>query len=222
MRRIALFARPPLAGSTKTRLSPALPPALAATLAAALLEDSARSVARAEAEERAVWWAEAPGVCMAEGLSSELQRGGDLGERLAHAFHSLLRSPEDRALVVGSDTPGLASAHLENALAQLETHDMVVGPAADGGYWCIGLKRVVPSLFRDIAWSTDRVMPSTLERAREAGLSVALAERLADLDTPADLARLLGERARGGNACGPALLGALRGMGLVPGWLAPA
>jgi len=221
MRRIALFARPPLPGRAKTRLSPALPPSLAAAISAALIEDTARAVAGTPADERSLWWAEPPGEAGVAGLKPHLQQGADLGERLAHAFASLLRSRDDRALIVGSDTPALESAHLEHALSRLDSHDVVLGPARDGGYWCIGLRRPAPELFRDIPWSTSGVLEATLERAREARLTVEPADTLDDLDTPADVARVTGELARGRQAYGPALHAAWRRMGLAPGWHAP-
>jgi rSAM/selenodomain-associated transferase 1 len=216
MRRIALFARPPIPGRTKTRLSPALPSALAAAVSAALVEDSARAVATARADERSVWWAEPPGEASVAGLQAHLQAGHDLGERLTHTFGVLLRSDADRALVVGSDTPALEPAHLDHAFSLLDAHDVVLGPARDGGYWCIGLRKMTLELFRDIPWSTSGVLETTLARTRTAGLAVAPADTLDDLDTPADLARVVGELARARQSIGPALRSALSRMGLAP------
>ena len=216
MRRLALFARPPVPGRAKTRLSPALPSALAAAVSAALVEDSASAVAAARAHERSVWWAEPPGEVSVAGLHAHLQVGHDLGERLVHTFGVLLRSSADRALVVGSDTPGLEPAHLDHAFSLLDAHDVVLGPARDGGYWCIGLRKLSAALFRDIPWSTSGVLEATLARAREAGLAVAPADTLDDLDTPADLARVIGELARARQPIGPALRAALGRIGLAP------
>ncbi len=219
MRRIALFARPPVPGRAKTRLSPALPAVLAAAVAAALVEDAAGAVAAARTDQRSVWWAEPPGEAGVASLSAHLQEGTDLGERLAHAFSTLLPSRADHALVVGSDTPALQSSHLDQALELLQTHDLVLGPARDGGYWCIALRQPAPALFHDIPWSTGGVLEATLERARKVGLTVALAPTLDDLDTPADLARVIGELARGPRACGPFMRAQLQRLGLAPGWL---
>jgi len=167
-----------------------------------------------------VWkYAEEPGPAPG-GFRSLAQRGDDLGERLRNAFEELLPHDADRALVVGSDTPALTPAHLEEAFAALETHDVVVGPTFDGGYWCIGLGRAAPELFRDIPWSTRDVLTRTLVRAHGAGLGVATVSTLADLDTPHDLALLLGAIAAGEPACGPSARAALHAMGMLPAALA--
>src|SRR5207244_3836773 len=112
--------------------------------------------------------------------------------------------------------PTLTGSHIDAAFAGLDTHDLVLGPTLDGGYWCIGLKRPAPELFRDIPWSTREVLGRTLVRAHGAGLDVATAATLADLDTPHDLALLVGALAGGGPACGPGARAALRAMGMLP------
>jgi rSAM/selenodomain-associated transferase 1 len=232
MRRLGLFARRAAAGSVKTRLSPALPPALSATLYRALLEDTFAAMRHAHADQRLVFWADEPGAAPPDFLPRS-QAGGDLGERLAAAFDDLLFAHGDHALVLGSDTPALTPAHLDAALRLLDRHDVVLGPSPDGGYWCVGLTRRTPELFEGIPWSTPAVLARTLERARDAVRSVALTAPLEDLDTPTDLARLVGvraadadsretgrgvPRARGPRSPGPAVLRALVAMGFAPEW----
>ncbi len=217
MRRVALFARAPLPGLVKTRLSPALPAPLAAAVYAGLLADAVRAMAEAHAEERLVYWAGSAGA-VPRVVVSRRQRGEGLGERLAAAFDDLLAAPGDTALVLGSDTPALTSAHVDEACEALDRHDVVLGPTGDGGYWCVGLARGAPELFGDIPWSTDRALATTLARAREAGLSVALVSPLDDLDTPRDLARLVGSLAAGRAGCGANTRAALVAAGLVPQW----
>lgn len=196
MRRLALFARVPAPGRVKTRLVPALPERLAADLYSGWLADAMAAVAAAPAEERIVFWADAPGRGDAP-LESRVQRGAGLGERLSAAFDELLDGSGARALIVGSDTPALTATHLAAALDALESHDIVLGPARDGGYWCVGLRKRVPELFRDVPWSTDQVLERTLEHARDARVDAGLVDTLDDLDTPADLARLVGALAAG-------------------------
>src|SRR5206468_9547807 len=125
---------------------PALPEPMAAELYAGLLADAFAAARDSAAGERLSYWADDPGAAPA-GFLVRRQRGGDLGERLRSAFAELLRDESDRALVIGSDTPRLTAAQIDQALAALESHDAVLGPARDGGYWCVGLRRPAPELF---------------------------------------------------------------------------
>ena len=221
MRRLALFARRPAAGEVKTRLSPAVPAALAFDLYRALLDDAIALTARAEADERFLYWA---GASAAEGgpaLPPEFlereQQGRGLGERIERAFDELIASATDRAVIVGADCPGLEAPAIGAAFAALGSHDAVLGPARDGGYYLVGLRRPAPSLFRGIDWGSPRVLDQTLERAKRAGLSAALLHPLDDLDMPADLLRWIASRAAGGGPREPrALDEALRAIGLLP------
>jgi rSAM/selenodomain-associated transferase 1 len=218
MRRLAVFARSPVAGRVKSRLSPALPAGLAAQLYSGLLADTFAVAKAARADERWVMWANDPAPTPA-GFLPHTQRGADLGERLREAFADLLTGETDRALILGSDTPPLTAAHVDEAFAALEAHDLVLGPTRDGGYWCIGLTRPAPELFADIPWSTGNVLTRTLARAHDAGLRVATVATLEDLDTPHDLAALMGALATGEPACGPIARAALRTIGMLPAWL---
>src|SRR5262245_15125719 len=232
MRRLGVFARRPAAGSVKTRLSPALSPVLAATLSAAMLEDTFAAMGRARVDQRLVFWADEPGSAPPR-FATRQQQGDDLGARLEAAFEDLLFAPGDHALVIGSDAPALEPAHLDAAFAALDRREVVLGPAGDGGYWCVGLTSRTPELFHDIPWSTPAVLERTLERARAVSRFVALTTALEDLDTPAALARMVGARAgetdsqetgrgitrvRGPLSPGPAVLATLVAMGLAPSW----
>ena len=217
---ILLFARHPAAGRVKTRLSPALPPALAAALYSALLADTLAAAAGGGAARRELWWAdeasaEALPVAVPADFAQRQQGGGDLGERLSEASAVALAAPGARVAIIGSDAPALTAAHLDAAFAALDAHDIVLGPASDGGYWLIALSRPAPELFADMAWSTSGVLRETRARAERAGLSVALLETLGDLDTPADFARLLGRvAAQRPGACGAHLRAALVRLGV--------
>ncbi len=215
MRRLAVFARSPVAGRVKSRLSPALPARLAAVLYAGMLADTFAAVSAATVDERHVCWADDSGECP-RGFAPHRQQGGDLGERLQSAFDALLPGTYDHALVIGSDTPPLTALHLDEAFDALEQHDVVLGPTVDGGYWCIGLRRTAPDLFKDIPWSTREVLTRTLVRAHAAGLRAATVATLDDLDTPHDLALLTGALAAGLPACGAGTRAALFACGMLP------
>ena len=90
--------------------------------------------------------------------------------------------------IIGTDCPGLRASHLAGAFAALETADVVLGPATDGGYYLLGLRQPQPELFRNKAWSTDSVLADTVADARRLGLRVALLPELRDVDDVDDLA----------------------------------
>ncbi|MEO1312308.1 MAG: TIGR04282 family arsenosugar biosynthesis glycosyltransferase [Pseudomonadota bacterium] len=113
------------------------------------------------------------------------QGSGDLGMRMAHLLRS---APPGPALIIGADIPGIRARHITRAFALLGAHDAVLGPAPDGGYWCVGLRRTaaVPTrLFSGVRWSTETALDDTLVSLGPA--RVALTDCLADVDTVADL-----------------------------------
>lgn len=126
------------------------------------------------------------------GLKKNLQNGNDLGEKMSNAIVQLLQAHE-AAIVIGSDCPLLSQEHLQLATEKLENNDVVIGPAEDGGYYLIGMKKYYPGLFTDIDWSTDQVLVQTLEKAKATGLNVGLLETLYDIDYAVDWKRYLSE-----------------------------
>ncbi|MFB3785739.1 MAG: TIGR04282 family arsenosugar biosynthesis glycosyltransferase [bacterium] len=126
---------------------------------------------------------------LGEDLSYWPQPSGDLGEKLRRGLERML-AVADRALAVGSDIPDLPLAYLEQAAAALPHHDLTIGPAADGGYYLIGLSRPAPELFTNVPWSTPHVLRTTLAKAADLGLSVAILPEWYDVDTAEDLNRL--------------------------------
>jgi uncharacterized protein len=119
------------------------------------------------------------------------QRGNDLGPRMAAAFHSSWAKGTERAVLVGTDCPELDAPCIGLALDHLRVHDMVIGPAYDGGYYLIGLRRetepMMAGLFSDIAWGTAGTFSQTMERAAWAGLTTVTLKELHDIDRPQDL-----------------------------------
>ena len=221
--RIAVFVKAPVPGQVKTRLCPPLSAAQAATLYAAFVADTlktARSVAGASA---AVCYAAAGGFPDLGWLQDEpappffLQRGAGLGQKLQACFGDVFAAGGRKAVAIGSDTPHLSAGALREAFALLDANDLVLGPAADGGYYLIGLKAPADSLFEGVSWSTPQVLGETVLRAGRAGLRVGYLPELFDVDTAADLEELKRECARSGAA--PATreaLRALRGEGAEP------
>lgn len=124
------------------------------------------------------------------GVARLPQGPGGLGPRMARALTRFQPAP---VLLVGSDIPGLGAAEIARALHALAGADAVFGPAEDGGYWLVGLRgrRRPEAWFRRVRWSGPHALADTLANLG-GGLRVALADRLADVDRGADLARLAG------------------------------
>lgn len=192
---IAIFARAPEPGKTKTRLIPVLGAEGAAKLQAALIERTLMT-ARAAACGRVELWCE-PSIhhpwlyqCMSRhNVEGTTQCDGDLGARMQHAAAAALAS-SDRVLIIGTDCPALTPAHLQSAYAALDAHDAVLTPAEDGGYVLIGLKWWDARLFSGIAWGGDRVLEQTRARLRALDWRWHETAALWDVDRPDDFARL--------------------------------
>ncbi len=194
---VGIFVKAPAPGRVKTRLAAELGPERAAELYRAL---GRRVVAAcvSPAYGTVVWFAPAgarPAVhdwLTGLGVAAfRAQPRGALGTRLAAAFRRHFDDGARRAILIGSDCPGVDSALVSRALAALDEHDVVIGPAHDGGYYLIGLRAPARGLFRGITWSTEAVLNQTLTCARQLGLSAALLPMLRDVDTASD-ARAVG------------------------------
>jgi rSAM/selenodomain-associated transferase 1 len=200
---LLIFAREPVLGRVKTRLAADIGPDVALATYRELLAITAAAVQAAQAPAT-VWLAEAPAgqalgspaeVQLAEarpewpGLPWRVQpAAGSLGERMAHAFVEAFAAGAGRVVIIGTDCPGLTADLLRQAFGQLATHDLVVGPATDGGYYLLGMNELHASLFTDKQWSTDTVLAATLADAEHLGLRVAHLLTLADIDSGSDLA----------------------------------
>ena len=133
-----------------------------------------------------------------EGWRSSPQGDGDLGQRLQSAFQRAFHAGAKRVAIIGSDCPTVGIEDIRQAWSGLQTHDVVLGPATDGGYWLIGLRQRQPTLFRAVHWSTEDVFAETIQRVQHAGLSVQLLRELADVDTDREWSAFLAEQNRDG------------------------
>ena len=111
-----------------------------------------------------------------------VQRGDDLGDRMLGAFDHAFARGHTGVVIIGSDCPGVTTELLERAFVALKTADVVLGPATDGGYYLLGLRRPQPTLLTDMEWSTAEVAEQTRARARVRGLRVEELEMLSDVD----------------------------------------
>ena len=189
-RRLLLFTKPAREGRVKTRLIGDLTAAEAAALHAAFLDDLIDRLREGDFELQLAWALDAHEEMPAGPVPGVRQQGDDLGERL---YRALSEAADDAfsVMALGSDHPTLPLALVHEAFERLEKGaEVVLGPAEDGGYYLIALRpdAVDPGLFRDIPWSTGRVLSATLERCRN--LAVELLPPASDVDTPEDLRRL--------------------------------
>jgi rSAM/selenodomain-associated transferase 1 len=187
-RHLVIYAKEPRLGAVKTRLARDIGAAAALRFYEETLEALIARVAR-----------DAPWRCwlavMPDGFAREARRRwralprelavigqgrGDLGQRMAVSF---ARLPPGPAVLIGSDIPGIARAHIAAAFAALGRHDAVFGPAEDGGYWLVGQRRLhaMPDLFRGVRWSSPHALADTLANLAP-DQSHALVATLADVD----------------------------------------
>ena len=194
---VVLFGRFPERGGTKTRLARELGDGQTLTLYRAMLADSAWKLGRIPSTLQLAVLSTSgpitrPPVDPLErdpfaSYSMLSQQGPDFGARLAWSMERPFVAGAARAILIGADSPEIAVADLAAALAALESCDVVLGPATDGGYYLVGMSRFIPELFQDMVWSTETVLQQTLDKARALGLTTALAATHADIDYVEDL-----------------------------------
>jgi len=115
------------------------------------------------------------------------QKESDLGGRMQDAFEQLFIKGYERVAIIGSDCYELTQDIIQEAFKFLRNNDAVIGPAKDGGYYLLGLKKMIPELFINVAWSTAEVFKTTTEVLNDLGVSYATTQVLSDIDTIEDL-----------------------------------
>ena len=190
---LVVFVKEPRPGAVKSRLAAAIGPECAAGVYQAVAEEAIRrTTPRGDEFERLFAFSPAAaGEALARWLPGEAlaaQCEGDIGERMSRAFEDAFSRGARRVVLVGSDVPALTREDVVDAIESLDDQDVVLGPAADGGYYLLALKRPEPGLFDGIPWSTPQVLAATLDRAVRLGRSVRVLRTLGDVDTVEDLA----------------------------------
>jgi rSAM/selenodomain-associated transferase 1 len=185
---LLVIAKEPVPGRVKTRLTPPFSPDQAAGLARAALADTLAAAAAVAAARLVIALEGAPGSWRPAGVPVLAQRGGGLDERIAAAMADAFAGLAVPVVLIGMDTPQVTPALLEAALRPLAdgTADAVFGPAADGGFWLLGLRRPDPGLVLGVPMSTAGTGAAQLARLTTAGLRVQHLPTLLDVDTAAD------------------------------------
>ncbi|HHP7244888.1 MAG TPA: TIGR04283 family arsenosugar biosynthesis glycosyltransferase [Elainellaceae cyanobacterium] len=192
--RLIVFTRYPEPGKTKTRLIPALGAEGAANLQRQMTEHTMQQIQLVLCQCSVgveVRFSGGDQYLMADWLgearSYHSQGDGDLGCRMEAAFRSAFDAGMTRVVMIGIDCPWVNADILMRAFDALRSHDVVLGPATDGGYYLIGLRCLIPELFRDIPWSTDKVFQQSMDIAHRQGRAIAILDSLTDVDRPEDL-----------------------------------
>ena len=195
---LGLFAKEPRPGQVKTRLAAATSLAWAARVADAFLRDQLERLARIPAR-LVLAFTPASARPFFESVSGSFaltpQVEGDLGQRMRAFFEQQLAGGADAIVLLGTDSPTVPLAFVEQAFRELKQADLVLGPATDGGYYLIGIGRRLPPIFEGVAWSTRRVLAETIERLDDPAWRLALLPPWYDVDTLDDWNLLRGHLA---------------------------
>jgi rSAM/selenodomain-associated transferase 1 len=186
---LIVFVKAPRLGTVKTRLARELGESTALEIYQSLVQKVLASISAFpnvelrftpdDAENEIQPW-------LRPGWVSAPQGDGDLGARLHRAFTTAFANGATRVILIGSDCPALSADDIQAAWCALESHDVVLGPATDGGYWLIALRSPQPTLFENMTWSTPSVLAETLVRAAKRRLATHQLRPLSDIDTAED------------------------------------
>ncbi len=191
---VIVMARAPISGNGKTRLRTVLSDQECLNLQEAFVHETVQVALDAALGPVFLAFTPATASAWADrtfGTRTRLfpQSNGNLGDRMLAALQHVHKRDHAPLLLIGTDIPLLRPRHLRDALQALARADLCLGPTEDGGYYLLGCREPVKSLFDDIAWGTDAVLETTLLRAKEVGLGCELIDELYDVDTPEDLIR---------------------------------
>lgn len=184
---LIIFTRNPELGKCKTRLAKHIGDENALEVYKYLLQHTA-TISKDIKADRYVFYSEKikkEDLWDLDFFRKKLQKGNNLGERMQNAFTELLQMGYEKVSIIGSDLLDLDAELVNNAFAQLEFHDVVVGPAQDGGYYLLGMKNLYYKVFENKDWGTDSVLENTLNDLKNT--DVHLLKELNDIDTFEDM-----------------------------------
>lgn len=189
---VILFTRIPVAGKTKTRLQPFLSGDGCCRLHEAFIQDIYGVLMQTDAD---IWVCYTPTEesgrlqCLLPGAVGMAQRGDGLGSRMNHAICDILDKGYERCVLIGSDIPLIGTGDIGYAFSLLDTYDTVISPAADGGFYLIGMKAPCPAAF-DVNYTAGAVLEQTLALIKAAGKTSGIGTTLSDVDEAEDLLAL--------------------------------
>lgn len=189
---LIVFVKNPELGKVKTRLAATIGPAEALEIYRMLLQKTKDSIQNLPMVKVVYYsgYIDHSDLWSNHLFHKSLQEGHDLGEKMFHAFKSGFEAGYRSVGIIGSDCPDISPELLTQAFLKLKKHDVVIGPAQDGGYYFLGMNQLHKPLFFDKSWSTDKVLRETLNDIRHLNLSHYLLEVLNDIDNEQDLQSL--------------------------------
>jgi len=184
---LMVFVRNPQLGTVKTRLAATVGDKVALEIYIELMRHTAEVTHKVSADKKVFYSEkiEQHDVWTEMNFSKALQTKGNLGQRMENAFRTAFEKGYKKVLIVGSDLYSLKTSHIEKALHQLDKKEVVIGPAQDGGYYLLGLKKNLPALFCNKSWGISTVLKETLNDLKLK--SIFLMEPLNDIDNFDDL-----------------------------------
>lgn len=188
---LIIFTKNPELGKCKTRLAATIGDENALTIYKALINHTVSFTSKLKDVDRYAYYSKEIGgneFFHEDFFYKDVQKGEDLGLRMYHAAQDLFNKGHEKVAIIGSDCYDLNENILQEAFEQLDNHEFVVGPALDGGYYLIGMTKLLPTLFLDKEWSTEDVLVEALEAIADNGSSAYQLKPLSDIDYEEDLA----------------------------------
>ena len=186
---LMVFAKNPVLGTAKTRLAASVGDEKALEIYQFLLKHTATITAASESEKRVFYssYTESGDVFSEEHFSKTLQSQGDLGEKMYAGFQLAFNEQYERVVIIGSDCYELSTNILNQAFEALLSHDFVIGPAKDGGYYLLGMRQLEPAIFQNKTWSHESLYQKTVADFTALNYSFVELPILSDVDYLDDL-----------------------------------
>ncbi len=189
---LIIFAKNPVKGNVKTRLAATVGAEKAFEVYKELLAYT-KATAQNTAADKIVYYSDKVELhdIWDERFLKAVQQGADLGERMTHAFQCMFQQGYTKAVIIGTDCPSLDGRIIADAYKQLDTNDIVIGPAFDGGYYLLGMKKLYTKLFEGKKWGTQFVFEKTIATCTHLNLRYIVLPVLHDIDEEKDLAHII-------------------------------
>ena len=188
---IIIFVRNPELGKVKTRLAKDIGDEQALKVYKELLQHT-HDITCEFAGDRFVYYADSVtenDLWENSLYEKKLQEGDKLGDRMMLPFCDLFQEGYSKLVIIGSDCPELSTSNIDEAFERLEHNDVVIGPSSDGGYYLLGLKHLIPELFKNKNWSTNTVLADTIKNMVALKMECSFLPELSDIDTAEDFYR---------------------------------